>query len=114
VTNAVWSELGEAGTTARPVNAFRRNLQRAHLSHLAGMLVGGGASILITPGGARAVGTPEDARSLARLELARLSARIAQVLAGPGGPDAMTRAHLEESKARIDRVLEAATTTMVR
>lgn len=114
VTDAVWSELGETGTTARPVNAFRRNLQRAHLSHLGGMLVAGGATLLITPGGARSVGTPEDARSLARLELTRLSARMAQVLAVPGGLDAMTRAHLEESKARIDRVLEASMTTTVR
>src|SRR5690606_24341045 len=79
VTDAVWAEL--SATNARPVDAFRRNLQRAHLSHLAGMLVGGGATILITPGGARAVGTPEDARSLARLELARLSERLVQALA---------------------------------
>jgi len=98
LTNAIWSELGEAGNSARPINSFRRNLQRQHLRHLEGLLLDSGI------GGP--VAAPEDARSLARLELKRLSERMAEALE-PGQLDTMTEAHLAESKARIDRVLDA-------
>ncbi len=99
LTEAIWSELGADGSAARPINSFRRNLQRQHLRHLEGLLLDSGIS--------GPVAAPEDARSLARLELTRLSQRMARALAG-AGLDTMTEAHLAESKARIDRVLEAA------
>lgn len=98
LTAAIWSELGLEGGGARPVGSFRRNLQRVHLEILGGLL-------LDRPAGFPTASVPEDGRSLARRELSALSRRIADVLqAGTG--DAMTRAHLEESKARIDRFLE--------
>lgn len=98
LTAAVWSELGTGGA-ARSVHSFRRNLQRAHLEQLTDLL-------LDTARGFPTASTPEDARSLARRELRTLSSRIERAL-GADGTDAMTRAHLEESKARIDRALEA-------
>ncbi len=98
LTQAIWSELGRAGA-ARPATSFRRNLQRAHLERLTELL-------LDTAGGFPTAATPEDGRSLARRELRELSGRIGEALRAEG-PDAMTRAHLEESKARIDRALEA-------
>jgi hypothetical protein len=98
LTDAIWSELGGEGRSAQAPDSFRRNLQRAHLRRL--------SSLLLDDGGAGPVAAPEDARSLARQELKRLSTRMGTLLRGRS-LDAMTRAHLEESKARIDRVLEA-------
>lgn len=98
VTDAIWSELGTGAAATRDVGSFRRNLQRAHVEQLTGKLMGA----------RRGFGAPpEDARSLARWELDRLSTRIGQVLQSAGGLDVETRAHLAESKARIDRALEA-------
>ncbi|MFQ5689833.1 MAG: zinc-dependent metalloprotease [Gemmatimonadota bacterium] len=99
LTAAIWSELGERGGAARPVDSFRRNLQRLHLEQLITLL-------LNRPTGFPTAAVPEDGRSLARRELTRISRRIGGVLR-TGAPDAMTRAHLEESKARIDRALTA-------
>ena len=102
LTTGVWTELGWNGRAARNVDSFRRNLQRAHLEELVDKLLDrrNGPPSSFNPA------TPEDARSLARYELARLSRRIGQV-AGSGALDRMTRAHLTESRARIDRALDA-------
>jgi len=93
---AIWSELETPGRP-RAVNALRRKLQRAHLNQL--------GALLLPPGPGTALS--EDARSLARLELEQLGARVRQAEAGTV-PDAMTRAHLAESRAQIQRMLEAA------
>lgn len=98
VTDAIWSELGTGARAARNTDSFRRNLQRAHLEQLTAKVMGR----------RQGFGTPpEDARSLARWELQGLSTRMGQVLQSPAGLDVETRAHLAESKARIDRALEA-------
>jgi hypothetical protein len=91
VSGPVWTELG-AGADARTVNSFRRNLQRMHIDAMIGLLLSPAA--------------PEDARSLARLELAELSGRLGAA-EGASRPDRVTTAHFAESKARIDRALEA-------
>ena len=91
VSGPIWSELG-AGADARIVSSFRRNLQRMHLDAMIGLLLSPAA--------------PEDARSLARLELAELSARLGAA-EGTGRVDRVTTAHFAESKARVDRALEA-------
>jgi hypothetical protein len=51
--------------------------------------------------------TPADARAVARLQLKELNRRITARLAPPASFDPYTRAHLEESKARIEKALEA-------
>lgn len=89
-TTAIWSELG---ARPREVGSYRRNLQRTHVEVLTTLLT------------SRQSMVPEDARSLARYELRQLSDRIAAALEAPG-VDTMTRAHLEESKARMDAALE--------
>lgn len=103
VTDAVWSEL-EAPSRVGEIGSLRRNLQRAHLERMTALLlqeevqgIGGTVSI------------PEDARSLARAELSGLSDQIGRALRS-GVSDAMTAAHLSESRARIDRALEASLT----
>ncbi len=87
---AIWREL-ETGDT---IDSFRRNLQRAHLQKLIGLVVG------------PVPGIPEDARTLARVDLLALAARIEARLED-SGPDAYSRAHLEETRARIEAALEA-------
>ncbi|NKB66920.1 MAG: DUF5117 domain-containing protein [Candidatus Latescibacteria bacterium] len=87
---AIWAELDGGGH----IDSFRRNLQRAHLQKLLGLL--------LKP----AAGTPEDARSLGRADLRVLVEQIGRRLEG-GGLDAYSRAHLEETQARIEAGLQA-------
>jgi hypothetical protein len=90
VREAVWSELEQASD----VNSFRRSLQRAHLRKLIGLVVKPGTSV------------PEDACTLARADLKRLQAGIERALSG-AAMDEYTRAHLDESVARIEAALDA-------
>ncbi len=102
LTAAIWSELGERPERARPIDSFRRNLQRGFIEEY---------SLLLQP---RLIGVPEDARSLVRYELSRLSDRIGAVLEADPPLDTMTLAHLAESKARIDRVLAVSLTIPIK
>ena len=90
VRNAIWSELEAGGS----INSFRRNLQRAHLTQLIRLVLKPQAN------------TPEDAVTLARADLVELQNRIDRAL-GSGSLDYTTRAHLEETRARIRQTLEA-------
>jgi len=90
VRGAIWSELDSAS----PINSFRRNLQREHLNHL--------LRIVLQP----EPGTPEDAVTLARADLAELRGKIDRALAS-GSLDYTNRAHLEETRARIQAALDA-------
>jgi len=91
LTRSVWSELGRGGD-ARSASPVRRNLQRIYTDELADLALSDVA--------------PGDASALARLELSELSSRLGRALAG-ARVDRATRAHLAETQARIDRVLEA-------
>jgi hypothetical protein len=92
VTRAVWAESW--GVTLRNTPAMRRDLQRAHLDDL--------TALLVRP----APRTPADARSVARMQLRELDRKLARVSAATA-LDAYTRAHLEESRARIQKALTA-------
>jgi len=92
VREAIWSEA----RAAQNVNSFRRNLQRRHLDIL--------ARILVSP----APGVPEDARTLARADLADILKDVGATLKSPAARlDRITRAHLEETKGRIEATLDA-------
>lgn len=106
LTTSIWSELGTAGTAPQPINSFRRSLQRTYVDFLIRHMMNTTSWVTLTIAGGDQVDTPEDVRSLARLELTELSDRMEQVL-NRGAPDRTTRAHLAETKARIDRALEA-------
>ncbi|MGQ0562396.1 MAG: hypothetical protein ACT443_11035, partial [Gemmatimonadota bacterium] len=80
------------------VDSFRRNLQRSYIDQMMRVLLNRAAVPWFTP-------VPEDARSLARYELVQLSEQLAQA-AKAGELNVETRAHLAESKARIDAALE--------
>lgn len=91
-TSAIWSEL-EQPASPRRIDSYRRNLQRIHVGVLIDLLIEDRLRV------------PADGRSLARYELSRLGQQIDTAL-GSGVPDTMTRAHLEESQARIEKALE--------
>jgi hypothetical protein len=88
VASNVWSELG----TGKEIGTLRRQLQRAHLDQMIGMI--------LEPGG-----IPDDARMLAWSELRNLEQRIAR--SEGRAKDAYTPIHLSESRMRIRRALEA-------
>lgn len=90
IRNAIWAELDSEAT----INSFRRNLQREHVNHL--------IRLVVRP----QPGTPEDAVTLARADLVELQGRIERALGG-GQTDYTSRAHLEETRARIRQALEA-------
>lgn len=98
LTAAVWSELGSPGSTPRSIGSFRRNLQRAHVDAFIDVMMGVSFPV--------AGPVPDDACALARFQLSSVSDRIDGVM-DSGALDNQTRAHLAESKARIDRALEA-------
>src|SRR5262249_23281195 len=95
VRQAVWSELDNKSN----INSFRRNLQRKHLTTLVNLVVQADPA------------QPEDARTLARADLIQIRRGIDSVLGRVERPavslDAVTRAHLDESRARITAALEA-------
>ena len=88
--DAIWSELRGPSS----INSFRRELQRVHLAILMHYVVSEGA------------GAPQDASTLARADLSRILRGITRALGG-SAIDGMTRAHLDESRARIEAALEA-------
>lgn len=90
VRRAIWSEA----INNRNANAFRRNLQRAHLQRLADIVTD------------RTMGFPEDAVTLARVDLRALRGAL-QTAVGGGNLDTITRGHYEESLAVINAALEA-------
>ena len=89
IRDAIWAETAEARVD---VNSFRRSLQREHLRRLIGLVV-------------RDAAAPEDARSLARHNLTLLGARLRAATSRAGTVE--TRAHLQESLARINEALSA-------
>ncbi len=101
LTSEIWSEV-QNPASARAANSFRRNLQRMYVDHLTRIMLDVRPSPRTRP-------APEDARSLARLELTELSSRIGRALEIPS-LDRTTRAHLLESKVRIDEALDVTLT----
>jgi hypothetical protein len=97
LTDGIWTEV--AAGRARNIDSFRRNLQRMHVKELTRIMYDTRTNPFVSP-------VPEDARSLARLELTQLSGRLGTAL-NTQGLDNSTKAHLVETKARIDKALEA-------
>jgi hypothetical protein len=89
IRDAIWVETLQPKVN---INSFRRSLQREHLRKMIALVV-------------REAATPEDARSLARYTLTLLRGRLRA--AAPNATSVETRAHLNESIARIDEALSA-------
>jgi hypothetical protein len=111
LTEGIWGEYpvkGVAeGKSPGESSVMRRNLQRQHLKDLADLVVGKASSGFFF--GPR-MPTPPDARSLARHHLKEIQQRIELALKDKGMANddlITTRAHLEECRERIGRVLSA-------
>ncbi|MEX0866445.1 MAG: zinc-dependent metalloprotease [Pirellulales bacterium] len=99
LTNSIFEEVNEvkAGkyTTRKPaISSMRRNLQRSYLKKLSDLALGNTSS-------------PQDCQTIAYMELKQLQERIDKLLGGKVKLDPYSQAHLEESSARIGKVLDA-------
>ena len=118
LTDGIWSELAnppagsdDAKGKKLALSTIRRNLQREHLRRLCTMVLGNRRSpyedmygFVLFSGDSY----PADARSLARMHLKEINARIVQALDEKVATlDDTTRAHLEECRHRIQKVLDA-------
>jgi hypothetical protein len=99
LTKAVYSEVdtieeGEFTNRKPAVSSLRRNLQRKYLQRMSQLALGQTVA-------------PADCQTIAFAELGRLKTRIDSLLAGEVKLDSYTRAHLEETSARITKVVDA-------
>ena len=76
------------------ITSLRRNLQRIYLKQLSNIALG-------------RAGAPQDCQTIAYAQLADLNRRMNKLLDSKVKLDSYTRAHLEESSARITKVLDA-------
>ena len=98
--NGIWSELG----SARSIDTYRRNLQKAHIDRL-GYLLTAENQTKSRFGKSTVVNTSQsDIRSVARAELSTIR-RNARTAAGRTS-DAMTKYHLQDVVSRIDEMLD--------
>ena len=93
LTRAVWSEVWTA-TAVKNAEPARRDLQRAYLDHMTTLVVRPPAR------------TPADARAVARRQLRDLDRRLGVALTA-AALNTYSLAHLEESRARIQKALTA-------
>ncbi|TAG60266.1 MAG: peptidase M43, partial [Oscillatoriales cyanobacterium] len=90
----IWKEVLQPSKKMQ-ISTFRRSLQREHLAILIGMVL-------------RKTSTPEDARTLAWYELRQLREGLSKSIRNlDKNADAYTQAHLEETRDRISKVLNA-------
>jgi hypothetical protein len=102
LTKAIFSEVettkeGEYTNRKPAISSMRRNLQRSYLEELTRLALGSSAA-------------PEDCQTVAYAELSNLGQRIKALLDNQpvaSKLDTYTRAHLQESSARIAKVLDA-------
>ncbi|MEG3941293.1 zinc-dependent metalloprotease [Microcoleus sp. S36b_A3] len=90
----IWKEVLQPEKKMQ-ISTFRRSLQREHLAILMGMVL-------------RKTSAPEDARTLAWYELRQLREGLSKSIRNlDRNADAYTRAHLEETRDRISKVLNS-------
>jgi hypothetical protein len=102
LTKAIFSEVeatkeGDYSNRKPAISSMRRNLQRSYLRELSELALG-------------ATNAPQDCQTIAYAELTYLRQRIQSLLDNQpvaSKLDAYSRAHLQESAARIEKVLDA-------
>jgi len=117
LTDSIWSELPAIDAQVKKdqliaISTIRRNLQREHISRLAGLVLGPRRDaamsfrqlIFYSDFG---VAAPPDARGLAREHLRQIGVRIQGAFAKSQKFDATSTAHLKELHEQIDKVLNA-------
>jgi hypothetical protein len=98
-TDSIFADLAGDGAKS---SVIRRNLQRAYLTRLSAMVLGPKADSFAVP-------VTADARSLARMHLKDVAKKVDAALKN-GKLDDTNRAHLEEVKEQIAKVLAASMT----
>jgi hypothetical protein len=94
----------------KPIDIFRRNLQKAYVRHLSELLSpgggssGGGGGIVISFGAPPADPTRSDVSSIARAQLTSLRNEMRSAAAAM--PDNLSRYHLNDLVERINMALE--------
>jgi hypothetical protein len=102
----IWSEL----SARKPIDIYRRNLQKAFIEQLIGNLRSDGMSAVTVSSGRVGANLPSDfsrttdAMSIAKMQLRTLQAEIRAAL--PGYKDVASRAHLQDVNDRITFVLD--------
>ncbi len=99
LTKAVYSEVdtvkeGEFTNRKPAISSLRRNLQRSYLQRMSTLALG-------------YTYAPADCQTVAFAELGRLKTRIDSMLNGQAKLDTYSKAHLEETSARITKVMDA-------
>jgi hypothetical protein len=102
LTKSIFSDVeglkeGEYSNRKPAIASLRRNLQRSYLKSLSQLAMGN-------------TGAPQDCQTVAYLQLGDLQAKIKKVLDNgemTGKLDTYSKAHLQESNARIQKVLDA-------
>ena len=92
--NGIWTEVVEPDKKSMQISSLRRALQREHLDVMTKMVL-------------RTVEVPEDARTLAWYNLRQLRDKLNKSLSHKGKLDDYTKAHLEETRDRVDKTLKA-------
>ncbi len=104
IKKAVWSDLA----SRKPIDNYRRNLQKAYVERLGGFLTPApaaapGGGMVINFGGPSVDVKKSDINSIVKGTLKSLKAEIAA--AAPAYSDKVTRYHLQDLNERIDRIL---------
>lgn len=99
LTGAIFAEVsnlpqGEFSNRKPAISSLRRNLQRHYLKRLGSIALGQSAA-------------PEDAQTIAYAELAGLQGKLDAALKANPKLDSYSKAHLEESKARIQKIIDS-------
>jgi hypothetical protein len=111
ISDASFADLpGPEGRVATAKSSvIRRNLQREYVARLSGIVLGKptGSGLFLLFGGGGSV--PPDAKSLARMHLKEAAKRIDEGLKAE--KDDTAKAHLDEMKEQIEKVLKATVTS---
>jgi len=100
LTKAVYAEVdaipatGEFTNRKPAISSYRRNLQRSYFKRLANLAMGN-------------VPAPQDCQTVAFAQLTDLNERISKLLASNAPLDPYSKAHLRETSARIQKVVDS-------
>ena len=99
LTKAIYSEVdttkeGEYTNRKPAISSLRRNLQRSYLRRISQLALG-------------ETSAPEDCQTVAYAELGKLKTRIDALVNGQVKLDSYSKAHLQETSARIAKVMDA-------
>lgn len=92
--NDIWTEVVQPKGKLTQISSLRRALQREHLNMMTSMVL-------------RTVSVPEDARTLAWYNLRQLRDKLNKKISNSDNLDDYTQAHLEETRDRINKTLNA-------